>query len=285
MSDMLRVFSVVLGTGFTDAALEIRKKAVRNEINTLIPSVKYLINFMLQESVEAESDHLVLAYDLTEVKQLTLDFADGKQQKMSVLVRMLNEAHKLRVSAEHSQIRIGELANLISGISTDFDSNAIELPELDHINEQLRQLMYTKRGSASRINFPDEDVICQFPELASFRLESGTRIIRARVVNISANKSELTSVIEIKTGDDQLVGKTLPKKIGLNRPTDSVRAKQWPLIYAALDNKLIVEAEVRVALRAENQTPAYLELVRIVNTGSLRTIFDSWLSEVETIRR
>ncbi|MDD2943869.1 MAG: hypothetical protein PHC51_12995 [bacterium] len=280
MTESIRVFSVMIGppgSEYTNEELDLRKKSILTEIITIIPSVKYLMGSTLSESIVVENNQLVLAFNLTESPQMEMCFTtDKRQTRNSPLARMMFEAQKLRDAAEHSQIRIGELSHLASAISQD-NQAAENLFDLSQDEKSLWQLMYTKRNKTLRLKFPDEDIIYQFPDIPVYFYETGTRFIRANVHRISAKNAELSNLAERTLNDGGTYHQPLPKKLLIHRPVNSERARHWPLLHAAVDCHSIIEAEVRVALRADNQAPAYLELVDISNLESLRTTFASWV--------
>lgn len=287
MTESIRVFSVMIGPSgseYTKEELDRRRKSILTEIITLIPSVKYLMGAMLSESIIVENNQLVLAFNLTEPSQMEMCFTtDKRQTRNSPLARMMFEAQKLRDAAEHSQIRIGELTHLASAISQD-NQAADDLFDLNQDEKSLWQLMYAKRNKTLRLRFPDDDIIYQFPDIPVYFYETGTRFIRATVHRISAKNAELSNLSEIMLNDGSTYQQPLPKKLLIHRPVNLDRARHWPLLHAAVDCRNVIEAEVRVALRADNQAAAYLELVDISNLDLLRTIFASWVLHPELIQ-
>ena len=280
MSESLRVFSIMIGPSgseYTKEELDRRRKSILTEIITLVPSVKYLIGATLSESIIVENNQLVLAFNLTESPQMEMCFAPEKRlTRNSPLARMMFEAQKLRDAAEHTQIKIGELTQLASSISQD-DQAADELLDLSQDAKLLWQLMYAKRNKTYRLRFPDDDIIYQFPDIPVYFYETGSRFIRATVHRISEKKAELSSISEIELSDERTYQQPLPKKLVIHRPVNLDRARHWPLLHASVDNRSVIEAEVRVALRTDNQVAAYLELVDISNLDSLKKIFASWI--------
>ena len=266
MSESLRVFSIMIGPSgseYTKEELDRRRKSILTEIITLVPSVKYLIGATLSESIIVENNQLVLAFNLTESPQMEMCFAPEKRlTRNSPLARMMFEAQKLRDAAEHTQIKIGELTQLASSISQD-DQAADELLDLSQDAKLLWQLMYAKRNKTYRLRFPDDDIIYQFPDIPVYFYETGSRFIRATVHRISEKKAELSSISEIELSDERTYQQPLPKKLVIHRPVNLDRARHWPLLHASVDNRSVIEAEVRVALRTDNQVAAYLELVDI----------------------
>lgn len=279
MTESIRVFSVMIGPSgseYTKEELDRRRKSILTEIITLIPSVKYLMGSTLSESIIVENNQLLLAFNLTESSQMEMCFTtDKRQRRNSPLARMMFEAQKLRDAAEHSQIRIGELAQLASVISED-DQAADDLFDLSQDEKSLWQLMYAKRNKTLRLRFPDDDIIYQFPDVPVYFYETGIRLIRATVHRISAINAELSNLAERTLNNCSAYHQPLPKKLLIHRPIKPDRARHWPLLHAAVDCHVIIEAEVRVALRADNQAPAYLELIDISNLESLKTTFTSW---------
>lgn len=280
MLEKVRAFSVVLGPSgseFTAEELESRKKVARDEILALMPSAKYLMNSMLRECVFAEEGKIVLAYDLVEISQLPLDFnADGKKKRLSVLNRLLQDAQRLRESAEQSQVRIAELTSLVTQMNSDpLESHT----DFDMEDRSLLHLMYSNRGKSIHIKYPDDEIILQLPDIPIYVPEDGIRKIRFKVESISKIRATVEVGEGIMEESDRQVHQPLPKKIVLHRQRNNeLNEEIWPYLYPALENRLYVEAQVKVSLHAESRTPAYLELLAVLNNVSLRKEIFRWTS-------
>lgn len=284
MTEELRIFSVLLGptgTEFSIEALECRRKAVLAEVFALIPPVRYLMDLTITAKFIDENNQFSLAFYLVESIQMEINFDSNKKSaQISALVRMTIEAQKLRDAAEYGQIKIGDLTHLASTASQFSDGR--EPFDLNEDERALWQLMCSNRNKSLRISFPDEDIIYQFPDIPVYVPESGTRFIRGKIHRISASKAELSNITEIPHGDGEgdLYKNPLPKKLGLHCPINLELATYWPLLHAAVDCRITIEAEVQVALRAGNQAPSFLELIKISNLDTLRENFALWINRL-----
>ncbi|MFA6014361.1 MAG: hypothetical protein WC742_04775 [Gallionellaceae bacterium] len=251
---------------------------IRSEITTLIPAVKHLLHYILKESVIADSNQLILAFDLIESPQLAIHFeSDSNSKRTSLLTRMLLEANAIRESAEYTQIKIGELTQLMPANSSEVAAHH-SLTELDSEDEQLWQLMNLRRGQTLRLKFPDSDIIYLFPDLPVHIPETVTRTIRTRIMSISAEKAELASIQEVDCDEGFVNQKPLPKRLTLSFSPATNKANYRPLLHMATDLRIKVEIIIRVALRADNLKPSYAELVKLNCLDSLQSTFSSWAS-------
>jgi len=274
MTNGILLFSVVMGpagTTFTNDQLEARKKAIRQEAMALMPAIRYLMYSTIEERVYTEEELFILGFFLVESCQKSFIFESGRS-RASMLAHMVREAETLRQSAEYSQIRIGELANLASQLTTTPEDGGASL-DLSPDDEALWILMHSSRGKSIRFKFDDADLLYQLPNLPYYHAEQITRNIRATVGAITSSSTDLVSVTEISDDDTSQCRAPLPKNLRLLK----ANARDWPLLYAALDSHIGIEAEVRVALWAHNQSPSHLELIRIINSDDLTPAIGIWL--------
>lgn len=279
MTNGILLFSVVMGsvgTTFTDNQLEARKKAIRQEVITLIPAIRYLMHTTIEERVYIDNEQLILGFFLMESHQKSFIFESGRNKaNSSMLAHIARETEALRQSAEYSQIRISELANLASQLTTTADDGSASL-DLSPDDEALWMLMHSSRGKSIRFKFNDSDLLYQLPNLPYFQAEQTIRSIRATVSSATSSSADLVSVTETSDDDTSQCRASLPKRLRLLR----ANAKDWPLLYAALDCHIDIEAEVRVALWAHNQSTAHLELVRVINADDLTSAIGIWLENI-----
>ncbi len=286
MFESIPAFSIVLGSDgakFSREEEEKRKQVIREEIKVLIPASKHLLHSALKEYVVAEGGKIVLTYDLVESPQLNIEFdvtdTSNAKQIPPIVVRLVDDLHRLRDSAEFTQIRLLELAQLSTALvagGTDNRGNSME--KLSEEDKDLWVLMHSKSGNVRRISFLDRDVYFQIPLFPAFVPEEFTRRIHALVTSISPNKAALKSVVEV--GDtNSNVNSNRPSirknSIDIHRPIDKTKDYFWPLLFAAMDYRIPVEADVRVALHIGSLAPGYLELHDLVNAEQLKIKFDS----------
>lgn len=280
MTNGIFLFSVVMGlpgTTFTDDQLEDRKKAIRQEAIALMPAIRYLMYSTIEERVYTEEEQFILGFFLVESRQKSFIF-ESRRSRASILAQMVREAESLRHSAEYSQIRIGELANLASQLTDSAHGDVANL-DLNSDDEALWSLMHSSRGKSIRFKFDDADILYQLPNLPYHHAEQCTRRIRAAISSATSSSAELTSITEISSDDASPCRVPLPKKLRLLKG----KTKDWPLLYAALDGHIVIEAEVRVALLAHDQSPAHLELIGINNAGNLTPAIAMWFDNLHRL--
>lgn len=142
------------GDKFSQEELEARKAAGRSELKILIPASSNLIHSEIKEYMEFRNGQFFLVFELIEASQLTLDFAKtsgGKSKVPLPLAKVNQELSDLQHSAENSQIRIGEIVEIIQ--STTNGSTALDVFEnLSREEQDLWRYMHKNSGETKSLS-------------------------------------------------------------------------------------------------------------------------------------
>ncbi len=279
MNESIFIYSTILrspGSEFTQEEAIARQIAIRDQFTAVVPAIKHLRFSILKEQLVIKNNQLVLKYYLVESPQLLLDLHPKdlrSKVKASGLMRLHEDYNMLKHSAKSNQSRMNEIVRESMTPLFEFGYEAdLNAGKMSADDAAFRKVVHSEKGKTIHMTFADETIPFQIPLLPSFLPEPGTRNIHATIRNISAKSAVLATIREIDSGE---VSKSAPlplNRIVLHRIKE--RSWLWPLLYAAVEHNIVVEAEVKVALCADTLKAGYLELYQIINADRLRASFN-----------
>lgn len=283
MFNSIPAFSLVLfteGGKFTTESLERRRQDIREEIHLLAPATKHLLHSVLVETVVVEKNQLELVYELIPSSQLCLEFnstdSTNRLRVSREVIGLMEDLNRIRESAEFTQIKLLELAQYATTIAKESSDGGDALYSLSNEDNALMKWMLSRKDKVRKISFREHDIHFQIPLFPAFIPENFTRGIRAIINTMSRRRAELTVISEIDEFNLNAESNRpkLPKRMMLHKPIDGSKSYFWSLIYAAMDNQIPLEAEVKVALQLDTLKPGYLELHGVLNLERLNTGFN-----------
>lgn len=279
----IHAFSVALGiaeSGFTDSELYSRRAEARRTALAFMPSLRFLIDTSIEERLLAQNGCLWLAFDLVISPQLLLEFerfGKGVHHGSDSYRFLYDELSRLKDEAENLVIRVGELTHLSKMLSQINDKDSVDAVEgLPPHNLIAWQLMHHRAGHKVSLRVENKDISVQLPLIPEFVPESGTRLIRGRISNISKQNILISDVEDLHDPDEphrQLV--TSNKDMKISRPPMPVgpeRANRF-LLHIAEEGRITVELQVRMIMFQQDLSPAYFEFRNIVNSNILLAHF------------
>lgn len=280
MSKPMTAFRIPLGPatapGLSTGQLEKRTREAQHMIHAVMPSSCILIHGVLQKRLTSENGLFWLAFDLQESPQMPL-FNSGPHPSGRritwTLGNLYAELLRLREEAESAIVRVGELAMLAAELdSLPANESRAALGELSPDDLQLWKLIHRRNGESLAIEFEDGSFNLPLPTLGANLSEGRVRTVRFHVQRPGKRQAKVTGIKEVlEASAGTMHSLPCPRTMKLLRSPEGNAEKQdaWFLLYVAEYRDLVVEAQVRMALKRVDFSASHLELVEILNSQEI----------------